>query len=92
MNLNKGSELLSYCRVLVEWVLFVMMWHIPLDVVLDVLQYRLFALSFVSSLSACLADMESRCLTADGSYSAGSAWLISPLMSYMRRIVSFSFI
>lgn len=44
------------------------------------------------SLSACLPDMESRCLTADGSYSAGSTRLISPLMSYMRRIVSLSFI
>lgn len=39
LNLNIGSELLSYCRVLVEWVLVVMMWHIPLDVVLDVLQH-----------------------------------------------------
>lgn len=54
MNLNKGSELLSYCRVLVEWALVIMMWHIPLDVVLDVLQYRLFALSFVR-LRVCLS-------------------------------------
>lgn len=55
LNLNKGSEPLAYCRVLVERVLVVMMWHIPLHVVLDVLQYsRLFALSFVR-LPVCMS-------------------------------------
>ena len=55
LNLNKGSELQSHCRVFVEWVLVVMMWNIPLDVVLDVLQsHPLFALSFVR-LPVCLS-------------------------------------
>lgn len=43
-------------------------------------------------LGCCLVDVGSRCLTADGSCSAGSDRLVSPLMSYMRRIVSSSFI
>lgn len=42
--------------------------------------------------STCPPDVGSRCVTADGSYSAGNTRLISPLMSYMRRIVSLSFI
>lgn len=56
MDLHKGSELLSNCHVLVEWVLVIMMWCIPLDVVvLDVLQlYRMFALFFVRLLD-CLS-------------------------------------
>lgn len=90
LNFNKGSELLSCRRVLAEWVLVIMMWRIPLDVVaLGVLQLHWMFTLGSARLPVCPSPRY-------GKQVFDSWWVLLwrdehpahlPLMSYMRRIL-----